>query len=809
MKQAITIRQIILYLAEIHAPMKLRLYSACIRCLMLIVFLNQGVISLAQKGPSLTRATPESQGVDSEKLLEFVKAASESKHEFHSFMVLRHGKVLAEGWWNPYRPDLKHTMYSVSKSFTATAVGFAVTEKKLSLDDKVISFFPEQTPPNPGPELSAMRVRDLLTMTAGQDPDPTFKVIRSSDWVKAFLATPVLNQPGSKFLYNSAATYMLSAIVQKVTGEKIFDYLTPRLFKPLGISNIDWETDPQGINVGGWGLRLKTEDMAKFGQLFLQKGKWNGKQILPSSWVEMASSKHIDQDPSAPQAKKDSSDWLQGYGFQMWRSRNNSYRGDGAYGQFIIVLPEQDAVVAITAETSDMQGEFDVIWKYLLPAFADGKLKENRKANDELKKAIAALSLSTGESSSEALEGPVSGKTFRMFSDRKLLNVKVDFNEGMCHLFLDTDSTDHDLYFAKAKWYQSETTKYGPYLVAAASANRKGLDPFKVAGSYSWTAPNEVAFTLRYIESPHTETIICRFEKDKVSLDFSGSFSSNNTGKTYSGIESKPIQDGPRLIVRGDDMGFSHSANQALIKCYKEGIETSIEVIVPSPWFPQAVKLLEKNPGVDVGLHFAITAEWDNVKWRPLTEAPGLRDKDGYFYPMIYPNKNYPGQSVMENKWTLSDIERELRAQIEMLKKHVPRVSHVSGHMNSTGFDPEVRALCRKVAAEYGLAMVDVDPQKDLQISYIGFDSRNKTTEQRIQLFIDMIGRMENGKTYVYVEHPGLDDTELRAIYHIGYEDVAQGRQDVTTTWTDERVKEALARKGVKLVSYKDVIEGK
>jgi CubicO group peptidase (beta-lactamase class C family)/predicted glycoside hydrolase/deacetylase ChbG (UPF0249 family) len=762
--------------------------------------------ALAQKGSSLPRATPESQGVSSEAILRFVNAAAASKHEFHSFMIVRHGKVISEGWWNPYGADLKHTMYSVSKSFTATAIGFAVAEKKLSVEDKVVSFFPEEVPANVSPNLSRLRIRDLLSMTVGQDPDPTFNVVRSSDWVKTFFNTPVLNEPGSKFLYNSAATYMLSAIVQKVTGQKIIDYLTPRLFTPLGISGIDWEVDPKGINVGGWGLRLKTEDMAKFGQLFLQKGKWNGKQLLPEAWVEEASTKKIDQNPNAPQTKKDSSDWLQGYCYQMWRSRHNSYRGDGAFGQFIIILPEHDAVIAITAETTDMQGEFDLIWTHLLPAFKDGKLPANRQAQDALKKKIATLGLPVGETRNVNTESLVNGKTYTMITDRKLHNMKMDFKDGVCHLVLDTDSTDHELYFASGTWQPGETSKFGPYLVAAAGANRKGLSPFKVAGNYSWNSDSTLQLTLRYIESPHTETITCTFAADEVIMDIQNLFNRNQERKKYSGIVKPSVQNPPRLIVRGDDMGFSHSANEALIKSYKDGIETSIEVIVPSPWFPEATKMLEENPGVDVGLHFAITSEWDNVKWRPVTEVPSIENADGYFYPMIYPNKDYRGQSVMENKWKLEDVERELRAQIEIAKKHIPRLSHVSGHMNSTGFDPSVREMCRKVAREYNLTMVDVDPEKDLRLSYTGFDFRNKNTEERIQAFIRMIEKLEGGKTYVYVEHPGMDDPELRAIYHIGYEDVAKGRQDVTTMWTDERVKEALLRKGVQLVSYKDVI---
>jgi CubicO group peptidase (beta-lactamase class C family) len=309
----------------------------------------------AQMMNSLPRSVPEAEGVSSEGIISFIEAAAKSKIEFHSFMFLRHGKVIAEGWWNPYRAELKHTMYSVSKSFTSTAVGFAVSENRLSVDEKVISFFPKDLPDAISPYLSALRVKDLLSMSVGQEPDPTFAIIfRDCNWMKEFLKTPIIHQPGTKFEYNTLATYMLSAIVQKTTGEKVIDYLRSRLFKPLGIEGMDWEVSRQGISVGGWGLRLKTEDMAKFGQFYLQKGNWKGRQLLPKGWIEEATASTIDHelDVNSPETKKDSSDFLQGYGYQFWRCRHNAYRADGAFGQYIFVLPDEDAVIAITAETA-------------------------------------------------------------------------------------------------------------------------------------------------------------------------------------------------------------------------------------------------------------------------------------------------------------------------------------------------------------------------------------------------------------------------------------------------------------------------
>ncbi|KAA0993014.1 polysaccharide deacetylase family protein [Dyadobacter aurulentus] len=260
-------------------------------------------------------------------------------------------------------------------------------------------------------------------------------------------------------------------------------------------------------------------------------------------------------------------------------------------------------------------------------------------------------------------------------------------------------------------------------------------------------------------------------------------------------------QSAPRLIVRGDDMGYSHSGNLALLKCSKEGIQTSIEIIVPSPWFPEAVKMLQENPGIDVGIHLAITSEWDHVKWRPLTDCPSIRDADGYFFPMVRPNKNYPKGSIQENDWKLADIEKEFRAQIEMALRKLPKISHLSSHMGCTGLSPEVRELTRRLAKEY---KIPIDPEP-ADLTYTTYDGPKKTSEEKIQSFISMLGKLQPGKTYLFVDHPGLNDAELQAISHIGYEDVAVDRQGVTDVFTSEKVKAAVKERGIILIPYRDL----
>jgi predicted glycoside hydrolase/deacetylase ChbG (UPF0249 family) len=260
-------------------------------------------------------------------------------------------------------------------------------------------------------------------------------------------------------------------------------------------------------------------------------------------------------------------------------------------------------------------------------------------------------------------------------------------------------------------------------------------------------------------------------------------------------------QNPPRLIVRGDDMGFSHSGNEALIKSFKEGIQTSIEIIVPSPWFPEAVKMLEQNPNTDVGIHLAITSEWDNVKWRPVAHVPSLTDGDGYFYPFIWQNKSYPGQAILENKWTIEDIEKEFRAQIELALKKIPRISHISGHMGCTHISKEVTALVEKLIKEYKIP-IELQPAG---LKYIGYDGPHGTFEEKKQSFIKMLDNLKPGESYVFVDHPGQDTPELKAIHHVGYENVASDRQGVTDLFTDASVKEAIKKKGIKLISYAEL----
>ena len=266
-------------------------------------------------------------------------------------------------------------------------------------------------------------------------------------------------------------------------------------------------------------------------------------------------------------------------------------------------------------------------------------------------------------------------------------------------------------------------------------------------------------------------------------------------------ITSHAQQKVTRLIVRGDDMGFTHAGNEALIKTYKNGIETSIEVIVASPWFPEAVKLLQQNLAVDVGIHLALTSEWENIKWRPLSDCASLKDSNGYFYPMVFPNKNYPGQSIKENHWKIEDVEKEFRAQIELAIKKIPRISHVSSHMGCSDLDKQVSVLVKKLVKEYN---INID-LKELGVQSIGYKGPNITVDEKLKSFLNMLDSLKPGETYLFVDHPALDGPEMRAIHHIGYENVAADRQGVTDVWTNPMVREAVRKKNIQLISYADL----
>jgi CubicO group peptidase (beta-lactamase class C family) len=315
----------------------------------------------------LPRSTPEAQGVSSVALLSLIDRLERTGLEPHSLMVLRHGQVIAEGWWEPYHRDGVQLLYSLSKSFTGAAVGVAVDEGHLSLDDNLATLFPEQAE-GAGSRARSLTLHRALSMSTGHRVD-TLPSSPEKDPVAAFFTCEPEEEPGTWFVYNNGATFIAGAAVQLLTGQRLLDYLRPRLFDPLGIETAKWQRDTQGRDLAYSGLHLTTEAIARFGQLLLADGVWNGQRLLPEGWVATASSALTDN------SMNDSTiDWRLGYGYQFWQCQHQSYRGDGAYGQYCIVMPEQDAVLVLTSAHQGMQLALDAVWEELLPAFGDSEM---------------------------------------------------------------------------------------------------------------------------------------------------------------------------------------------------------------------------------------------------------------------------------------------------------------------------------------------------------------------------------------------------------------------------------------------------
>jgi CubicO group peptidase (beta-lactamase class C family) len=464
----------------------------------LVAALVLGTGSLGLAAEALPRSSPESQGVSSSAVLAFIEAADKIE-SMNSVMLVRHGHVVAQGWWAPYHAEAPHSLYSLSKSFTSTAVGIAIAEGKLSVDDEVLKFFPDDAPAEPDKNLKSMRVSDLLRMSTGHESEP--KRTAEAPWTKTFLAQAVPHKPGTHFLYNTSATYMLSAIVQKATGMTLLDYLKPRLFEPLGIEHPTWETSPQGISTGGYGLSIRTEDIARFGQLYLQRGAWNGKQLVPASWVAAATARQT-SNGSNPK-----SDWEQGYGYQFWRARHGAYRGDGAFGQFCVVLPEQDAVIAITSGVSDMQGVLTLVWDKLLPALSPTPLATDEEARKKLDTVLAGLTLRPQKGSGSAPS--VAGKTYLFPANERKLEALTLVNGGDDHavtLVMKVAGTEHRISCGSGVWKNGRLA-FGP------------LSEQSAAVSGAWVSDDTFKAKMCFYETPFMLTASLKFSGDTLHFD--------------------------------------------------------------------------------------------------------------------------------------------------------------------------------------------------------------------------------------------------------------------------------------------------
>lgn len=348
---------------------------------------------------AFVRATPESQGISSDLFAALLRELDASKDtEMHHFMALRHGKVICECNFAPYPKGMWHITHSMCKSITGMAIGMLIEEEKLKLDENIYDIFPDHTNAFSKIFRPVITVENLLTMTSGV----TFNesgIVSGNDWLGSFLNASVNGKPGTEFQYNSLNTYVLSAIVTKRTGETLTEYLTPRLFGPLGITKYYWETCPKGITKGGWGLFLYAEDMAKLGQLYLQRGKWNGQQLVSEYWIEISTARHL----------KTQNDTY-GYGYQLWmEQRPGSFEYNGMLGQNVIIYPDMDMVLVTNAGNKEMFQDcimLNIIRKYFPVNYHPADvLPENPLSYSLLKRLCGELENGENNNRSTSLRG--------------------------------------------------------------------------------------------------------------------------------------------------------------------------------------------------------------------------------------------------------------------------------------------------------------------------------------------------------------------------------------------------------------------
>ncbi len=468
-----------------------------------LLILVAAAVSVACHG-YLPVSTPEAEGVSSAGIRAWIDACEKDLDAIHSFVFLRHGKLIAEGYWKPYLQNEPHMLYSHSKSFASTAVGFLVEDGKLDLDEKVADIFPDKLPPNPSKNLLEMRVRDLLSMGTGSYADSLGPMVRAKDgdWVRAFLAHPVEKSPGTHFCYNSGATYMLSAIVEKRTGEKLMDYLTRKLLKPVGIGSAWSTTCPKGIACGGWGMNMTTRDMALFGQFYLQNGKWDGKQLLSDQWITLATAKQIST------GKKGTGDWHQGYGFQFWRCRHGFYRADGARGQITIVMPQYDAVFSMTASVGTPWKQLDFVWNYILPAMEASALPENKAEYEALVKRCEGLSLPVVKGEKDGLT-VVLDKEYNYETNKfgvKSVMLSQTKDGWEISYTADLGTQRFPVGFGEWKYGSIKYQKDAAFEIPGAIAGQQ-----KIASSGAWTAPDTFTCKTYFVGGPSAIDFVLKF----------------------------------------------------------------------------------------------------------------------------------------------------------------------------------------------------------------------------------------------------------------------------------------------------------
>ncbi|KVR22246.1 hypothetical protein WK13_33455 [Burkholderia ubonensis] len=449
----------------------------------------------------LMRSRPEAQGIDSARILAFIDEAAQSGFEMQSFMLARGGHVVAEGWWEPYRADRIHAMHSLTKSVTACAVGIAMAEGHFQLSDRVTSFFKDRLPQQVSENLSLMTIEDLLTMRTGHATfvsGAEWRPIKTS-WIDEFFKIPVVYKPGTKFVYTSAATFMLSAIITRTTGQSTADYLRPRLFQPLNITGYRWDAGPEGITPGANGLSWKTSDSLKLAMLQVQEGMWQGKRILPAEWVKAVQAQHVPHK----------------YGYQWWLGPQGAFYADGMFYQLAIAFPEQDAALAITAGIPRRSGFDKLVFKHFPAAFS-GTSSGSGIMDAKLTQRCRSLHLLPPPKVtwSPAVDG-VSGKTFRFAAnDDNITTIRLDFAATECAFVLTDDRGTHTIRAGFDRTIEGTTTMTGHKLHHEYQPNE-----MRVSASGAWLDDRTFMMTWSFVETAFRDTVVCRFNGPYLRFD--------------------------------------------------------------------------------------------------------------------------------------------------------------------------------------------------------------------------------------------------------------------------------------------------
>jgi len=451
----------------------------------------------------LRRGEPREAGVNAAVVEAFLADAAATGLDIHGFMLHRAGRVVAEGWRWPYRADRPRIMHSATKSVLACAIGMALEEGRFGLQDKVVAFFPELMPPVVDAKLGAMTVENLLTMRAGHAAETSGSIWRGirSSWTAEFFKIPVVHQPGTTFMYTSAASYMLSAILTKVTGQTLHDYLKPRFFEPLGIVGEQWDLGPDNVNPGGNGLTMKTADLLKLGVLHAQQGVWEGRRVLSESWIAEATRSHGDN-----------------YGYQWTTTSGGAYLAIGIFMQFVMVFPRHQAVLAITGAAQEgSQAFLPIVHRHFPRAFEEqlptgDALKADAHLRGWLAAAAAKPPLTVRSSPSAAR---VNCKTYRVKPNALgVTAVRFVFEGDHCVFHLVDAAGEHSVVCGLRDWIESTTDMPGADLHHGYS-----LQSAVVVASASWTDPNTLQMVWIFAETAFRDTVVCRFDADGVVIE--------------------------------------------------------------------------------------------------------------------------------------------------------------------------------------------------------------------------------------------------------------------------------------------------